>query len=194
MKELEEKILREGEVFPGEILKVGSFLNQQIDAPFMMEMGQEVKRLYEGVPITKILTVESSGIALGFAVAAAMGLPMVFAKKHKSLNLSADLLKSSVFSFTHRTSYDIVVSREYISKHDVILIVDDFLAQGNAIVGLLDLCEQAGAKVAGAAVAIEKGFQGGGKMLREKGLRVESLAIVESMSDDSVIFQVQGNN
>lgn len=193
MKALEEKILREGEVFPGEILKVGSFLNQQIDVPFMMEMGQEAKRLFEGSPITKILTVESSGIAVGFAVAAAMGLPMVFAKKHKSLNLSDNLLRSTVFSFTHKTSYDIVVSSEYLTADDCVLIVDDFLAKGNAIVGLLDLCEQAGAKVAGAVVAVEKGFQGGGDLIREKGIRVESLARIESMSDDSVSFFHSGN-
>lgn len=194
MKALEEKILREGEVFPGEILKVGSFLNQQIDVPFMNAMGEEVKRLYEGVPVTKILTIESSGIAIGYAVASAMGLPMVFAKKHKSLNLSADLLRASVYSFTHKTEYDIVVSSEYISRHDKILIVDDFLAQGNAIRGLLDICAQAGAEVVGAAVAIEKGFQGGGKMFRDKGIRVEALARIESMSDDNVIFVQEGNN
>ncbi|MBQ0012772.1 MAG: xanthine phosphoribosyltransferase [Clostridiales bacterium] len=188
MKELEAKILREGEVFPGGILKVGSFLNQQIDVPFMMEMGQEAKRLFAGEPITKILTVESSGIAVGFAVAAAMGLPMVFAKKHKSLNLSDNLLRSSVFSFTHQTTYDIVVSNDYLTSSDVVLIVDDFLAKGNAIVGLLELCEQAGAKVAGAVVAVEKGFQGGGDLIREKGIRVEALARIESMSDDSVTF------
>ena len=188
MKSLEEKILREGEVFPGEILKVGSFLNQQIDVPFMMEMGQEIKRLYEGARITKILTVESSGIAIGFAAAAAMGLPMVFAKKHRSLNLSSDLLRSKVFSFTHKTEYDIVVSSEYLSRHDSVLIVDDFLAQGNALLGLLDICDQAGCEVAGAAIAIEKGFQSGGKIIRDKGIRVESLAIIESMSDDSVLF------
>lgn len=188
MKALEEKILREGEVFPGGILKVGSFLNQQIDVPFMMEMGQEAKRLFEGCPITKILTIESSGIAVGFAVASAMELPMVFAKKHKSLNLSDNLLKSSVYSFTHQTSYDIVVSSEYVKSTDVVLIVDDFLAKGNAILGLLDLCEQAGAKVAGAVVAVEKGFQGGGDAIRAKGIRVESLARIESMSDDSVAF------
>lgn len=188
MKALEEKILKEGQVYPGNILKVGSFLNQQIDVPFMMEMGEEVKRLYKDAGVTKILTIESSGIAIAFAVASAMGLPMVFAKKNKSLNLSGDLLKSSVYSFTHQTTYNIVVSADYISKDDVILIVDDFLAKGNALVGLIDLVEQAGAKVAGAAIAIEKGFQDGGKMIRDRGVRVESLAIVKSMTEDSVEF------
>lgn len=192
IKELEEKILKEGQILPGEILKVGSFLNQQIDVAFLNKMGQEVARLYEGSGITKVLTVEASGIAVAFAVASQIGVPMVFAKKHQSLNLSSNLLKSSVFSFTHKKTYDIVVSNEFISENDVVLIVDDFLAKGNALVGLIDLVEQAGAKVAGAAIAIEKGYQKGGDMLRERGIRVESLAIVDKMTDDGkIIFREQ---
>lgn len=187
--ELEAKILSEGQVFPGEILKVGSFLNQQIDVDFLMKMGEEIARLYKDSGVTKILTVEASGIAVAFAAAVKLQVPMVFAKKHQSLNLSPDLLKSSVFSFTHKKTYDIVVSREYISPDDVVLIVDDFLAKGNALIGLIELVEQAGAKVAGAAIAIEKGFQNGGEMIRKRGIRVESLAIIDSMTDDSITFR-----
>lgn len=191
MIELEEKILKEGQVYPGGILKVGSFLNQQIDVAFLQKMGDEIGRLYKDAGVTKIITVESSGIAVAFAAAAALGVPMVFAKKHQSLNLSSDLLTASVFSYTHKRTYDIVVSREYINENDVVLIVDDFLAKGNALLGLIDMIKQAGAKCAGAAIAIEKGFQGGGDMIRGMGVRVESLAIVESMSDDSVTFRHQ---
>lgn len=191
MKALEEKILREGQVFPGQILKVGSFLNQQIDVDFLNEMGEEINRLYKDAGVTKVLTVEASGIAVAFAAASKMGVPMVFAKKHQSLNLSPELLKSSVFSFTHKKTYDIVVSKEYINENDVILIVDDFLAKGNALIGLIDLVESAGAKVAGAAIAIEKGFQSGGELIRSRGIRVESLAIIDSMTDDSITFREQ---
>lgn len=191
MKALEEKILKEGQVFPGEILKVGDFLNQQIDVQFLLEMGEEVNRLFKDAGVTKVLTVEASGIAVAFAVAAKMGVPMVFAKKHQSLNLAPELLKSSVFSFTHKKTYDIVVSKEYISSDDKVLIVDDFLAKGNALIGLIDLVEAAGAEVAGAAIAIEKGFQSGGEMIRRRGIRVESLAIIESMTDDSITFREQ---
>ncbi len=187
--ELEAKILKEGQVFPGEILKVGSFLNQQIDVDFLMKMGAEIAGLYKDSGVTKILTVEASGIAVAFAAAAQMHVPMVFAKKHQSLNLSPDLLRSSVFSFTHKTTYDIVVSREYISPEDTILIVDDFLAKGNALIGLIDLVEQAGAKIAGAAIAIEKGFQDGGDLIRNRGIRVESLAVIDSMTDDTITFR-----
>lgn len=188
IKELEEKILREGQVLPGEVLKVGSFLNQQIDVAFLNKMGEEVARLYEGSGITKVLTVEASGIALAYASASALGVPMAFAKKHQSINLSNDLYTASVFSYTHQKTYDIVVSKEFLNENDIVLVVDDFLANGNALKGLMSIVEQAGAKVAGAAIAIEKGYQKGGDMFRESGLRVESLAIVEKMTDDGQIF------
>jgi len=191
MKALEEKILSEGKVYPGEILKVGSFLNQQIDTKLLMEMGEEIKRLFKDSGVTRILTIESSGIAVAFAAAYAMGVPMVFAKKHQSLNLSPDLIKAKVFSYTHKATYEVVVSREHIKEGDKVLIVDDFLAKGNALVGLMDIVEQGGAEVVGAAIAIEKGFQKGGDLLRSKGIRVESLAIVESMTDDSLTFRSQ---
>ena len=189
MKELEQKIVTEGSVLPGHILKVGTFLNQRIDVDFMMRMGQEVASLYAGEGITKVLTIEASGIAFAFAVAAQLHVPMAFAKKHASANIGSDTYKTVVHSYTHGRDYTIVVSKEYLNENDKILIVDDFLACGNALKGLMDLAGQAGAEVAGCAIAIEKGFQGGGDALRASGVRVESLAIVDSMTDDSVTFR-----
>lgn len=189
MRELEDKILAEGTVLPGNVLKVAHFLNQQIDVPFMQKMGDEVARLYRDAGITKVLTIEASGIAFGYATALALGVPLVFAKKHRSSNLTGELLTASVFSYTHQETYNIAVSKSYISSDDVVLIVDDFLAMGNAIIGLKDLIEQAGATLAGAAVAIEKGFQNGGDHLRAQGIRIESLAIVDSMTDNNLTFR-----
>lgn len=191
MKALEEKILQEGTVLPGHILKVGSFLNQQLDVAFLMEMGREIARLFGDSGVTKVLTIEASGIAIAVAAAAALGTPAVFAKKHKTGNVSGDVLTTTVHSYTHNTDYEIVVSREYISPTDRVLLVDDFLANGKALCGLAELVTQAGAETVGAAVAIEKGFQQGGDALRATGLRVESLAIVESMSDTSLTFRAQ---
>ena len=189
IRALEERILAQGKVLPGEILKVGDFLNQQIDPDLLMQMGEEIARLYKDAGVTKILTIESSGIAVAFAAGYSMGVPVVFAKKHASINLSDDVLTSQVYSYTHQKTYDIVVSSDYISKDDTVLIVDDFLAKGNALRGLIEITGKAGAKLAGAAIAIEKGFQGGGDELRSQGIRVESLAIIESMSDDSLTFR-----
>lgn len=187
--ELEEKILREGEVLPGGILKVGGFLNQQIDTAFMTKMGVEGARLYKDAGVTKVLTVEASGIALAFAVAQQLNVPMVFAKKYGAANISGDVYKSSVYSFTHKQTFDIVVSKSYISSDDVVLICDDFLAKGNALNGLIHIVEQSGAELAGACIAIEKSFQGGGDLLREEGIRVESLAIIESVEGDEIRFR-----
>lgn len=187
--ELEEKILREGEVLPGGILKVGGFLNQQIDTAFTTKMGVEGARLYKDAGVTKVLTVEASGIALAFAVAQQLNVPMVFAKKYGAANISGDVYKSSVYSFTHKQTFDIVVSKSYISSDDVVLICDDFLAKGNALNGLIHIVEQSGAELAGACIAIEKSFQGGGDLLREEGIRVESLAIIESVEDDEIRFR-----
>ena len=187
--ELEEKILREGEVLPGGILKVGGFLNQQIDTAFMTKMGVEGARLYKDAGVTKVLTVEASGIALAFAVAQQLNVPMVFAKKYGAANISGDVYKSSVYSFTHKQTFDIVVSKFYISSDDVVLICDDFLAKGNALNGLIHIVEQSGAELAGACIAIEKSFQGGGDLLREEGIRVESLAIIESVEGDEIRFR-----
>ena len=189
IRELEQRILKEGKILPGEVLKVGSFLNQQIDTNLIKDMGDEIARLYEHDNVTKILTIESSGIAIAFAAGLSMRLPVVFAKKHSSLNVSGNILTSKVFSYTHQQTYDIVVSGDYITKDDTVLIVDDFLAKGNALTGLIDIVEQAGAKLAGCAIAIEKGFQGGGDQLRAKGIRVESLAIIDKMTDDSLEFR-----
>ena len=189
VKELEEKILREGVVLPGEILKVGSFLNQQIDVAFLMRMGDEVARLYKGQEITKVLTIEASGIAFAFAIAERLGVPMVFAKKHASANVSGEIYTARVHSYTHNRDNDIVISKEYLKPEDKILIADDFLAVGGALGGLLSIVDQAKASLAGCAIAIEKGFQGGGDRLRAKGIRVESLAIIESMTDDSLTFR-----
>ncbi len=189
MKSLEERILREGAVLPGHILKVGSFLNHQIDVDFMMEMGREIARLFAGCGITKILTIETSGIPVAIGAAAALHVPVVFAKKHTTSNLSGDVLQTVVHSYTHGTDYTVVVSSEYLSQGDTVLLVDDFLANGKALEGLIDLVSQAGATLAGAACAIEKGFQHGGDALRERGIRVESLAIIDSMTDDAVFFR-----
>lgn len=189
IRALEQRILTEGRVLPGEVLKVGSFLNQQIDTKLLKEMGDEVASLFSQSNVTKVLTIESSGIALAYAAAVSLGVPMVFAKKHKSSNLAGSILTSKVFSYTHQQTYDIMVSADYINSGDNILIVDDFLAMGNALNGLIDIVGQAGASLAGCAIAIEKGFQGGGDALRAKGIRVESLAIIDKMTDDSLEFR-----
>ncbi len=191
MRALEEKILREGVVLPGHILKVGSFLNQQIDVDFLMQMGKEIARLYEGCGVTKILTIEASGIAIAFAAAGEMHIPLLFAKKSRSANVSDEVYSASIHSYTHGNDYQAVVAKEFLSPADTVLLVDDFLANGAALEGLREIAKQAGARVAGAAVAIEKGFQHGGDALREKGLRVESLAIIESMTEDRLTFRQQ---
>lgn len=191
LKALEEKIMAEGEVYPGNILKVSSFLNHQLDVDFLMEMGAEISRLFSDVKIDKILTIEASGIAIAVAAAAHMHVPVVFAKKNKTTNILADVYSSTVESYTHKEVYQVIVSKEHLKNGENILIIDDFLAIGNAINGLMDIVGQAGGKVQGVAIAIEKGFQGGGDELRKRGIRLESLAIVDSMTDDSVKFRQQ---
>lgn len=189
MKALEEKILKEGRIRDGNILQVDNFLNHQIDAAFLIEMGKEIARLYEDAGVTKVLTIEASGIAIALAAAAEMKVPMLFAKKHKTKNINPNQYKTVVHSFTHGTDYDVVVSRDYLNEDDVVLIVDDFLANGNALKGLIDLTNQAGGTVAGCAIAIEKGFQGGGDALRAEGIRVESMAILDAMEDGHIRFR-----
>ena len=189
MRLMEEKILREGTVLPGGILKVGSFLNQQIDTDFLAAMAEEIAGLFADAGVTKVMTIESSGIAIAAAVGMAMKVPMVFAKKHKTSNVDGDVYATVVHSFTHGTDYTVVVSSDYLRAGERVLLVDDFLANGKALNGLIDLVEQAGATVVGAACAIEKGFQKGGDQLREKGLRVESLAIIDSMDDGGICFR-----
>ncbi len=191
MQALEEKILKDGKVLPGHILKVGNFLNHQLDVDFLMEMGKEISELYKDAGINKIVTIETSGIAIAVAAAAYMHVPVVFAKKNKTSNISDGVYSTMVHSFTHGTDYKVVISKEFLGEDDNILIIDDFLALGNALNGLLDIASQAKAKVSGFAIAIEKGFQEGGDKLREQGYRVESLAIVDSMSDDSLVFRKQ---
>ena len=191
IKALEDKILKEGRVLPGNILKVDCFLNHQIDAGFIMKMGEEIARLYKDEPVNKILTIETSGISIAFAAACFMKVPVVFAKKSKASNISDDVYSSTVTSFTKKNVYDAVVSKDYLSAEDKVLVIDDFLAKGNALLGLKDILEQAGAELIGCAIAIEKGFQGGGDELREKGIRVDSLAIVDSMTETSLNFRKQ---
>ena len=189
MKQLEDRILSEGIVLPGHVLKVGSFLNQQIDAELLKAMGEEIARLFAGSGANKILTIEASGIALAASASIAMGIPMVFAKKHLTSNVSGRFYSAQAYSYTHNSDYTMIVSTDYLTDKDHVLIVDDFLAMGGAIGGLLQLISQAGASVAGISCAIEKGFQGGGDALRAAGYKVESLAIVENMSESSLTFR-----
>ncbi len=187
MKALEERILKDGVIKPGGILKVDNFLNHQIDPFLIHDMAVELKRLFGGKGVNKILTVEASGIALAIMTAYVFECPMVFAKKSKSKNISDDVYSVEIPSFTHGNTNTVIVSKEYLHKNDRILIVDDFLATGAALVGLKDLAMQAGAEVVGAGIAVEKLFQGGGNKLREQGMQVESLARISSMTDDGKI-------
>ncbi len=189
MLALEQKILSEGTVLEGHVLKVGSFLNQQLDVDFLVEMGKEVDRIYKNDGVTKLLTVESSGIAVAVAVGTVMHLPVVFAKKNKTSNVSGAVYTANVHSYTHNTDYNIVVSKEYLNENDRVVIIDDFLANGKAIEGLMEIVNQSGATLIGATCAIEKGFQGGGDRLREKGVRVESLAVIDEMSPEHIEFR-----
>ncbi len=190
MELLKERIKKDGLVYPGNILKVGSFLNHQLDIELLMEMGREVKRRYDGVKITKILTVEASGIAIATAFGVVMGLPVLFAKKHASTNLAGEVYSSRVHSYTHGNYYNMVVEKQFLSPDDSVLIVDDFLAVGGALNGLIDIVNQSGASLSGCAIAIEKAYQGGGDKLRTQGIRIESLAMVESMTDSEVNFRI----
>ena len=182
MKELEQKILTEGKVLAGGVLKVDAFLNHQVDVKFASEMAKEWKKAFCDENVNKILTIESSGIALATPVALEFEVPLVFAKKHVSSNIaSSDLYKASVHSFTHGNTNDVVVSKKFLSPADRVLIIDDFLANGCALLGLIDIVKHAGAKIAGAGIVIEKGCQKGGELVRSQGIRVESLAIIDEM-------------
>ncbi len=191
LKALEDKILKEGTVLPGNILKVGNFLNHRLDIGFLCEMGEEIARLFKDCGVNKILTIETSGIAIAMGAAIPMGVPVVFAKKNKSQNVSGEVYCADVISFTHGNTSKVIVEKQFLGKGDKVLIVDDFLANGEALKGLIRICGEAGAEIAGAAIAIEKGFQKGGAEIRSMGIRVESLAIVESMTDDSITFRQQ---
>lgn len=189
MKLLEEKILTCGTVLPGNILKVDSFLNHQLDVKLLNELGKEFFRLFSSYDITKILTVEASGIAIACAAANYFDVPVVFAKKGNHKNVGNDVYTAEVFSFTKDITYTVAVSKKYLSPSDNVLIIDDFLANGQAVLGLKKITEDAGATLKGVGIAIEKGFQDGGKKLREAGIKVQSLAIVDSMSDNSITFR-----
>lgn len=178
-----ERIQRDGVAYPGNILKVDSFLNHQIDVLFMQELAEEIHHRYATEKITKILTIESSGIAVSCFVAALFRVPVVFAKKNQSAQMSPTVFSVPVDSFTHKKTFNVVVSKSFLSSNDSVLIVDDFLAEGKALSGLITICKEAQANVVGAAIVIEKGFQNGGSMVRSMGLRVESLAIIDSLED-----------
>lgn len=188
---LEERIKKDGQVFPGNILKVDSFLNHQIDVTLLGEMGKEFKRIYNDCGVNKILTIEASGIGIACITAQFFDCPVLFAKKTKTKNIANAVYKTQVKSFTHSTTYDVIVSKDFIGEGDRVLIIDDFLAEGNALVGLIDLCRQAGAQVVGCGIAVEKGFQHGAERIKALGVRVDSLAIIEDMSDGIVKFKKQ---
>ena len=187
MKLLEDRIVRDGIVKEGNVLKVDRFLNHQMDTALFLEMAKEWKHLFAESGVNKILTIEASGIGIACITALEFGCPVVFAKKTKTKNIASDVYKTIVESFTHGTSYEVIVSKEYILPGDKVLLIDDFLAKGAALKGLIDLVRQAGAEVVGAGIAIEKAFQDGGQLIREEGVRVESLARVKSMSADGTI-------
>lgn len=188
MDSLKEKIRTEGRVISGGILKVDSFLNHEIDPFLMKDVAKEFAKRFRQDKITKVLTVEASGIAVGIMTAYELGVPMIFAKKKKPSTMDGTFITKKVFSFTKNTEYDIIISSEYIEKEDNVLIVDDFLALGNAALALGEIVKDAGAKVAGIGIVIEKGFQNGGKLLRESGYRVESLATIKSLDSGVVEF------
>ncbi len=183
MKLLEERIRKDGTVKAGNVLKVDSFLNHQMDIDLFNEMGKEWARLFADRKITKILTVEASGIGIACVAAQHFHVPVVFAKKSQSVNIDGEVYSTKIESFTHKRVYDVIVSKKFLHPEDHILIIDDFLANGCALEGLIDIVNKAGATVEGVGIAVEKGFQKGGDLIRSKGIRVESLAIVESMDD-----------
>lgn len=194
LKLLEDRIVKDGIVKPGNVLKVDSFLNHQMDISLFNDMGKEFKRLFNDTPINKILTIEASGI--GIACVAAQyfdNVPVVFAKKSQTVNIDGEVYSTKIESFTHKRVYDVILSKKYLSSKDHVLIIDDFLANGCALNGLLDIAQKAGATVEGIGIAVEKGFQRGGELIRQKGIRVESLAIIESMDADSgnIVFKEQ---
>ena len=186
MKELEDRILKDGKVLPGDIVKVGSFLNQQIDIKLLEHMAQEVKKNFDGV--TKVLTIETSGLPLATMVSYLYSVDMVFAKKSKTANVDGEFVTAEVASFTHGNTNTIYINKEYIKPGDKVLIVDDFLALGNALKGLITLCDKCGASVVGCAVQIEKEYQGGGNLLRDQGYKVLSLAQIKEIKDTEIIF------
>ena len=193
MNFLEERIIRDGIVKPGNVLKVDSFLNHQMDISLMEEMGREFKRRFAEKNINKVLTIEASGIGIACFVAKEFGVPMVFAKKSKSINIDGDMYVAEVESFTHKNKNQVIVSKRFLNENDRVLIIDDFLANGCALQGLISIVESAGASVEGLGIAIEKGFQIGGRVIRNLGYQLESLAIVEAMDAETgeIVFREQ---
>ena len=185
MELLEERIRRDGVVKSEGVLKVDGFLNHQMDINLFNEMGKELKRLFADAPINKILTIEASGIGIAAVVAQHFNVPVVFAKKSQSINLDGDVYSTKIQSFTHQRIYDVIVSKKFLNADDHVLLIDDFLANGCALNGLIDLVEEAGATVEGIGIAVEKGFQPGGDDLRRRGYHLESLAIVQSMDPET---------
>ena len=188
MELLKEYVLKSGKSIDSKILKVDSFLNHQIDPKLMMEIGDEFKKRFEGLGINKILTIESSGIAIGLATAYIMDLPLVFAKK-KIPSTMEEFYMTKVVSFTKKKEYSVCIGKEFLNKDDKILIVDDFLAMGNAVLGLNELVKQSGGEILGVGIAITKGFQDGEKILKSKGLRVESLVTIEKLDENKIVFR-----
>ena len=185
MNFLEQRIVKDGIVKPGNVLKVDSFLNHQMDIALMDQIGLEFYRRFKECPITKVLTIEASGIAIAYPVARAFGVPLIFAKKSKSINIEGEMFVAEVESFTHKNVNQVIVSKKFLNSDDHVLIIDDFLANGCALQGLISIVENAGATVEGLGIAIEKGFQIGGRVIRNLGYRLESLAIVEAMNDQT---------
>ena len=189
MQLLKERILKDGVIKPGNVLKVDSFLNHQMDIDLINEIGKEFRHRFPSDKITKILTIEASGIGIACIAAQYFHVPVIFAKKTQSINIDGEVYHSKVESFTHKRVYDVILSKKFLNEDDHVLIIDDFLANGCALLGLIELVKEAGASIEGAGIVIEKGFQKGGDKVREQGIRVESLAIVDSMTDDSLIFR-----
>ncbi|MFS0687967.1 xanthine phosphoribosyltransferase [Sporosarcina sp. 179-K 8C2 HS] len=194
MRQLQEKIMQDGKVLSNQVLKVDSFLNHQIDPPLMKAIGEEFADRFKEEGVTKILSIESSGIAPAMMAGLVLGVPAIFARKRKSLTMSDHLFTADVHSFTKNETNEISVSKDFLKKGDKVLVIDDFLANGQAVLGLLDIVEQAEAELVGVGIVIEKGFQPGGAMIREKGIRVESLAILESLAHGKVEFKEEGSS
>ena len=193
MQLLKEKIQKEGKIKAENVLKVDRFLNHQMDIDLLMEIGKEFKQRFSDVEVNKILTIEASGIGIACLAALSFHVPVVFAKKTQTKNIAGDVYTTKVQSYTHGRVYDIIVSKEFLGKGDKVLLIDDFLANGKALEGLIDLVKDSGAELVGAGIVIEKGFQAGGDVIRKKGVRLESLAIIESMDEESgsIVFRDQ---
>lgn len=189
MQLLKERILKDGTIKPGNVLKVDSFLNHQMDIDLINEMGKEFKKRFAQNNINKILTIEASGIGIACIVAQYFNAPVVFAKKTQSINLDGEMYTTKVESFTHKKVYDVILSKKFLSPDDHVLLIDDFLANGCALLGLIDIVKKSGATLEGAGIVIEKGFQQGGQIIRDMGVHLESLAIIDSMTDDSLTFR-----